>query len=204
MLGRTTSATLAGALVVTSITGIATATPTELVATFSGIQPASSTYRNAAQSLGYDHTATARWIFEGELSALWPIAFEQRLMVGPLLRFDVGRLGAPYPGLEPIRTDSAFVGARQELILNRWPRIFLWLDESIGGGSIGLPGDHKLIGAFQVRGGVGLRIGNQRPAIRARIGYGFAPTFTNVTDAAGKYDFGGWVFSLDGALRVGE
>ena len=179
-----------------------TAAPIEPFVAFGIVAPGNSAYRGAAGQLGYDHGNT-KFNFVGELGALFAVAFDNRLAIGPALRFDIGRMREPYGGIDPIRTDAASIAAREELTVFRWPRIFVWIDESLGVGRIGTANANKMFPLWGVHFGLGLRIGNQRPAVRMRFGYGFAPTFGSVA-GDGKYDFGGFVFTIDGVLRVGE
>ena len=166
------------------------------------VAPTASNYRNAAQQLGYEHSKT-KLNFDVELGALFGIAFDNRLWIGPALRFDIGRMGAPYDGIDPIRTDAASFALREELQLFRWPKFLLWVDESVGLGRIGTSDASKTLPLWGVRFGLAFRIGNQQPAMRLRFGYGIVPTFSPVT-GAGRYDFGGFVFAIDGVLRVFE
>ncbi|MEO7097081.1 MAG: hypothetical protein ABI175_27725, partial [Polyangiales bacterium] len=158
------------------------------------LAPATSPYRGAAGQLGYERGDT-KINFDAELGALFAIAFDNRLWIGPQLRFDIGRMGAPYGGIDPIRTDAASFAVREELQLFRWPKVLLWVDESLGLGRIGTSAAHTTVPFWGVRFGLALRIGNQRPAVRLRFGYAIAPTFSSVA-AAGRYDFGGFLFAI--------
>ena len=178
------------------------AAPIEPFVGFGIVAPTNSAYRGAAGQLGYDHGNT-KFNFDGELGALFAVAFDNRLAIGPALRFDIGRMGAPYGGIDAIRTDAASLAAREELTLFRWPKIILWVDESLGVARIGTSNANRVLPLWGVHFGLGLRIGNQRPALRMRFGYGFSPTIGSVA-GDGKYDFGGFVFAIDGVLRVGE
>ncbi len=175
----------------------------EFFVSAAAIAPSNSDYRSAAYLLGYDAHKN-RFSWEAEAGVLRPVAWGGRFAIGGLLRADIGRLGAPYDGVEPIRTDALFLAVRQELVLVGWPRIFLYADEGFGLARFGVSGSHRLVATPAVRGGFGLRIGNQPTAARLRIGYAWAPTLANVSAEGGKYDFGGWIFSLDGVLRVLE
>jgi hypothetical protein len=179
-----------------------TAAPIEPFVSAGIVAPKASPYRAAAQQLGYENGNT-KFNFDAELGALFAVAWENRVWVGPALRFDIGRMREPYTGMDPIRTDSASLAMREELQLFRWPKILLWVDESLGFGRIGTSDANKTVPFWGVRFGLALRIGNQRPAARLRFGYAIAPTFSSIA-AGGKYDFGGFVFAIDGVLRVGE
>lgn len=182
-------------------TEVARAAPIEPLVSLGFQAPSNSPYRNAAQQLGYG-TGYPRLGFEAELGALVPIAFDRALSIGPVARLHVERQRSAYDGLDTLATDAAFLGLRQELVVYRWPRFFLWLDESLGVGRIGAGDAHKTLLAAALSGGFGVRLGEQPAALRLRLGYAWAPTLTSVTDVAGKYGFGGILFALDGVLRV--
>ena len=114
----------------------------------------------------------------------------------------IGRLGAPYDGVTPITTDAAFLCVRAEAAVFDWPRLFFWGDAGLGTTFIGQSGAYFRGGAWQVRGGVGMRLGTDAGGARLRIGYGTAPTFSKVTPFTGTFDFGGFVLALDGVFRV--
>ena len=192
----------AGLVVSTELTsGTVRAAPIEPFVSL-GIQaPSNSTYRIAAQQLGYG-TGYPRLAYEAELGALMPVGFDGALWIGPLARLHVERQPAAYDGLDALATDAGYLGLREELAIYHWPRFFLWLDESCGVGRIGAGDTHKTMLVTAITGGVGLRMGLQPTAFRLRVGYAWAPTFSSVTDVAGKYDFGGFMFAIDGVFRV--
>lgn len=194
------SGAIAFAALSSSTMPAAHAAPAEIYASFGPLSPSNSPFRSAALALGYD-AAGYRLLYEAEVGALFT-AFDPHLVIGPILRVDLGRLGAPYQGVDPIRTDAAWLAVREELALYRWPRVILWADEAIGASSIGSAGSYATRATWGVRGGLGLRIGNQRPAVRFRVGYSYAPTFSRVSDYGGGFDFGGIFVALDGVLRV--
>jgi hypothetical protein len=181
--------------------GAASAKNVEVVASFATMVPAHSPYRTAANGLGYaDEGMTNGW--EGEVGALFGVAYHDLVSVGPVLRIGVDRMQSRYGGLESIAADSGFAGLREEVTVFYWPRFFVWADESIGLGSVGTPGARVTLGAYGLRGGLGLRVGGEKIGARFRIGYSYAPTFVRVTDPTGGYDFGGFMFAIDGVIRV--
>lgn len=161
--------------------------------------PTSSDYRNVTEALGYDRRSF-RHGYEIEAGVLH--SFNYWLSAGPLARVYIGSLGAPYEGVQPIGTYGAALAARVEADLFPWPRLFVWFDPSIGLGSIGVPGDRTTLTFWGMRGGVGIGTAREKASIRFRIGYGAAPTFDKVSPWTGNFDFGGWLFQLDGVLRV--
>lgn len=199
-----------GAIAVSSTRASATQTDaagravaTEIVGSFGLVAPARSDYRTAAQALGYalDYPRVA---YEGELGARFAVAFDRKFWIGPIVRLHVDHLGAPYDGLDPIWAESLTGGAREEFTFARFPPLFLWMDETFGVARVGRSGAYATLKAFDVRGGVGVRMGWSSHALRLRVGWSYGPTMGNVTDSAGGYDFGGLVVALDGVLRVAD
>jgi hypothetical protein len=92
--------------------------------------------------------------------------------------------------------------ARAEVTFFDYPRLFVWLDPSIGVGRIGVPDAHATVYTFGLRGGLGIAGEIQKLILRFRVGYGVAPTFESVTATGGKFDFGGFVFAIDGGFRA--
>jgi hypothetical protein len=180
----------------------ASAAPIEPFVSGGIVTPTTSQYRSTAWQLGYDR-GSPKVNFTAEGGVLFAIAFDNRLWIGPALRFDIGRIGAPYGGVDPIRTDAASIAVREELDVFRWPKILLWMDQSLGLGRIGTSAAHTTVPFWGLRFGLALRVGNQRPAMRLRFGYATEPTFSGIANG-GNYNFGGFVFVLDGVLRVGE
>ena len=163
--------------------------------------PNLSDYRSSGTALGYD-TRSTTLMYEIEASAQLGVAFDGWLTVGPLLRASLGRLGAPYDGVQPITTDALFFGVRAEAAVFDWPRLFFWADVAGGRGWIGQPNAYESVGAWALRGGIGMRMGKDAGGVRMRFGYGVAPTFSPVTPTTGKFDYGGFVIALDGVIRV--
>lgn len=163
--------------------------------------PSNSDYRAATSAAGYDSRG-ASLQYEIEAAATFGVAVNGWLTVGPLLRASIGRLGAPYDGVQPITTDAGFACVRVEAAVFDYPRLFFWGDTGLGLTSIGQPGGYFHGGAWSVRGGVGMRIGTDAGGARLRVGYGTAPTFSSVTTYGKGFDFGGFVLALDGVLRV--
>jgi hypothetical protein len=161
--------------------------------------PRPSDYRNATEALGYDRR-NFRHGYEIEAGVLH--AFNYWLSAGPLARVYLGSLAGPYDDVPWIRTNSAAIAARVEADLFPWPRLFLWADPSIGVGWIGVPGEEMTRGFWGFRAGVGIGSAREKASVRFRIGYSYAPTFNKVTPWTGTFDWGGWLFQLDGVLRV--
>ncbi|MBI2393893.1 MAG: hypothetical protein HYV09_30255 [Deltaproteobacteria bacterium] len=158
-------------------------------------------YRFNAELLGYDR-GSVRTDFIGELGYLRAVNWW--LTVGPVARFYVGRLSAPYDGVAPIDLYAASIAARFEADLYPWPRLFLWFDPSIGVGSIGAEDARKTLGYWGLQGGLGIGTSRDKSGVRFRAGWGYAPTFVDVTPLAGTHHFGGFMFMLDGVLHVGR
>ena len=174
------------------------ARPTEVVASAGILSPTPSTYRWNAEGLGYDRRGF-RPVYEGEIALLQ--SFSYWLSVGPVARFYYGDLSSPYDGVPRIVTYAGSVGARVEVDLFPMPRLFAWMDPSLGVGEIG----DKTVALWGLRGGVGIgsvRDGVTRTNVRFRFGWAYAPTFKPVTAASGDYNFGGFMFELDGVFRV--
>jgi hypothetical protein len=161
--------------------------------------PAASNYRYATEALGYDRRGF-RLAYEVEAGVLH--SFNYWLSVGPLARVFIGKLGPPYDGVPAIDTYGGSIAARIEADLFPWPRLFVWCDPSVGVGSIGVTGAHNAVGFWGLRGGIGLGSTRDKSSIRFRIGYAYAPTFNIVTPWTGTFDYGGWLFQLDGVIRV--
>lgn len=190
---------LALTLGATSLPAIAHAGRTEVIVGVGIISPATSDYRNVTEALGYDRRGF-RLAYEVEFGALH--AFNYWLSVGPLARVFIGKLGAPYDALPSIQTYGGSIAARFEADLFPLPRLFLWADPSIGVGSIGIPDARNSVGFWGLRAGVGIGTGRERASVRFRVGYAYSPSFDKVTPWTGNFDFGGWLFQLDGVLRV--
>jgi hypothetical protein len=181
--------------------GAAEAKQVDLIGGFTFSPTSNSDYRTAADAYAYDtHGKSAQ--YEGELAAMFGVGYHGWITVGPLVRGSFGRLGAPYGGVSPITTDAAFVAARAELAVLGYPRLFFWADAGLGLGWIGANGDHPALGVWEVRGGAAMRLGTDAGGARIRLGWGYSPTMSKVTPAAGRYDFGGFVLALDGVIRV--
>ena len=172
---------------------------TEVIASAGIVSPGSSIYRDTTENLGYNRR-NFRLAYVVEAGALRSLTYW--LSVGPLLRFDYASLGAPYDGLPSIGVHAVSVAARVEADLFPWPRLFLWADPSFGNGWIGVPDARTSMLFWGVRGGVGIGTSRDKTSVRFRIGYAYAPTFDKVTEWTGTYNYGGWVFQLDGVLRV--
>lgn len=171
------------------------ARPTEVVASAGILSPTPSVYRSTAETLGYDRRGF-RYVYEGELALLQALPWG--ISVGPLVRFYYGDLSSPYEGVPRIVTFAGSIGARVELDLNAYPRLFLWADPSIGVGQVG----SRTAGFWGFRGGVGLGSLRDAASLRFRIGYASAPTFRDITASTGPFNFGGFMFELDGVFRV--
>ncbi len=163
--------------------------------------PSNSDYRAQTSELGYD-TRGKSLQYEIEAAAMFGVAVDGWLTVGPLLRASIGRLGSPYDGVQPITTDAALLGVRAEAAVFDFPRLFFWGDTGLGLTSIGQPGGYFHGAAWAVRGGVGMRIGTDAGGARLRVGYGTMPTFSGVTTIGKGFDFGGFVLAIDGVIRV--
>jgi hypothetical protein len=172
---------------------------TEIIVGGGLVSPGTSDYRYQTEALGYDRRSF-RLGYEVEVGALR--ALNYWLSVGPLARVYIGKLGAPYDDVPPIRTYGASLAARVEADLFPRPRIFLWADPSIGKGWIGPEGNIMSRGFWGVRAGVGIGTVREQWSVRFRIGWAYAPTHDKVTPWTGPFDFGGWLFQIDGVLRV--
>jgi hypothetical protein len=172
---------------------------TEIVVGAGILSPGTSSYRYATEALGYDRRS---FRLAYEVEAGFVHAFNYWLSVGPLARVYMGKLGAPYDDVPSIATYGGSIAARVEADLFPWPRLFLWCDPSIGIGSIGIPDARMTVGFWGLRGGVGIGTAHDKTSLRFRIGYAYAPTFDSVTPWTGSFDYGGWLFQLDGVLRV--
>lgn len=175
----------------------------EVIASVGTIAPANSEYRFAAEyGLNYGRNGQ-RNDYEGEVGYLREAT--SWLTVGPVARLYWGRMRAPYDGIPALELWAGSLAARAEIDLLKWPRLFVWADPSLGLGSIGVPDARKTLGFWGIRGGVG--IGSRRDApwgLRLRVGYGYAPTFSPVTDLTGTFEWGGVMFMLDGVFRVSK
>jgi hypothetical protein len=164
--------------------------------------PSNSDYRSQATQMGYD-TRGKSLQYEVEVGATFGVAVDGWLTVGPLLRASIGRLGSPYDGVQPITMDAGFACVRAEAAVFDYPRLFFWGDVGLGVTSIGQPGGYFHGGAWEFRGGVGMRVGTDAGGARLRVGYGTAPTFSDVRRGVQSgFDFGGFVLAIDGVLRV--
>jgi len=172
---------------------------TEVIVGGGIVAPRPSDYRNVAEQLGYDRRA-ARLAYELEGGVLYSL--NDRFSVGPVARFHYGELDAPYDELPSIGTYGVSLAARGEAELFPRPRIFLWAEPSYGRGWIGIP-DARIANSFWgVRGGVGLGTSRDTAGLRFRLGYAYAPTTDLLSQWTGSFDWGGWVFQIDGVLRV--
>jgi hypothetical protein len=161
------------------------------------VEPANSDYRTAAEYQGYDRRSTRHgYAFEG--GTLFRLG--SRLAVGPFGRMQLSRFGAPYAGVEPIDVYAFSLAARAELAAVLYPRIFLWFEPTVGAGAFVASG-HRTVGFGGFRGGVGLAGSVWKyVALRLRFGYAWEPSMKPITAAAGSFDFGGYVFALDGVF----
>lgn len=173
----------------------AAARPTEVVASAGILSPTPSPYRYNAEALGYDRRGF-RHVYEGEIALMQSLAYFASL--GPVARFYYGDLSPPYEGVPRIVTYAGSVGARFDLDLFPYPRLFLWADPSIGVGEIG----SKTVAFYGLRAGVGIGSERARSSVRFRFGYAWSPTFKPVTATSGDFNFGGFMFQLDGVFRV--
>lgn len=182
---------------VASVTWGATASarPTEVVATAGILSPTPSLYRQSAETLGYDRRGF-RHVYEAEVALVQSLSWWAT--VGPVARFYYGDLSPPYDGVPRIPTYAGSLGARFELDVFPYPRLFLWTDPSIGAGAVG----ERTLVLWGIRGGVGIGSVRNAASVRFRFGYAHAPTFENVTADGGPFNFGGFFFQLDGAFRV--
>lgn len=171
------------------------ARPTEIIASAGIVSPATSQYRSAAETLGYDRRGF-RHVYEGELGVVHSFAWW--LSVGPVARFYYGDLASPYEPVPAIGIYAASLAARAEVELFPSPRLFLWADPSFG---VGVVGD-RTVSLWGLRGGIGIGTARGVGGLRFRMGYGEAPTFANVTPNTGTFNYGGFIFMLDGVLRV--
>lgn len=189
------------AIAILLATSSAHASRTELLVAAGIVEPNESPYRTDAEALGYDRHAL-RQAYEGEVTLLRAVAPWASL--GPVARVFAGRLGAPYDGVEPISTVAGSIGVRGEIELYHWPRLFIWADPSIGVGSIGVANAHQTLSTWGMRGGIGVGSTPGAASLRFRMGFAYSPTFKGVTPDTGIFDFGGFVFLLEGAFRVAE
>lgn len=188
-------------LVALMVTPAAHAARSEIVVSAGMIAPATSDYRFSAEVLGYGRR-NIRSNGEAELGFLVsPIPW---LSLGPLARLHAGSMGSPYGGVPAIETWGGSLAARAEVDVFTWPRLFLWLDPSLGLGSIGVPNARKTVVFPGFRAGIGVGMAHKSNyAVRVRAGWAYAPTLTKVTETSGTYDFGGFVLQLDGVFHVG-
>jgi hypothetical protein len=161
------------------------------------VEPANSDYRSAAEQLGYDRRSIRQgYAIEG--GTLFRIG--SRFAVGPFARLHLSRFGAPYGGVDPIDVYAFSLAARAELAAVLYPRIFLWFEPTVGAGAFVSTG-HTTVGLYGARGGIGLAGPITKYfALRLRLGYSLEPSMKPVTANAGKFDFGGYVFALDGVF----
>jgi hypothetical protein len=182
-------------LFATGVASPASARPTEVVTSLGIVSPTTSPYRYVAETLGYDRRGF-RHVYEAEAAVLH--GFTYWLSVGPVARFYYGDLSSPYEPVPAIATYAGSLGARAEVELFPSPRLFLWADPHLG---VGVVGD-KTLALWGVRGGVGIGSARSATGLRFRIGYGESPTFNPVTANAGPFNYGGFIFQLDGVFRV--
>ncbi len=175
----------------------------EVVASLGTLLPSHSPFRSASVALGYDDEGVIN-AYEAEATVQLPVAWRDRISIGPIARYQYDRLHARYGGLDPIANDSAWLGAREEAVVYDWPRFFVWADQTLGIASIGPSGSRTTIGAWGVRGGIGVRVFSDTIGARFRLGFAYAPSMARVTDPTGGYDYGGFMFAIDGVLRVGR
>lgn len=173
----------------------AAARPTEVIVSAGIVSPAVSPYRTAAETLGYDRRGF-RHVYEGEVALVQALTWWGS--VGPLARFYYGDLASPYGGVPSIATYAGSLGVRGELELFPKPRLFVWFDPSFGVGRVG----DSTVTTWGLRGGVGIGSVRDATAIRVRFGYAYAPTLKPVTAAAGDFNYGGFVFQIDGVFRA--
>jgi len=172
---------------------------TEIVVGGGLVSPRVSEYRAVTEALGYDRR-DVRVSWELEAGALHAVTYW--LSLGPLARFQYATLDPPYTDVQPITTFGASIAARVEADLYPSPRLFVWADPSYGIGSVGVP-DRRMSNTFWgVRGGIGLGTARGKASVRFRIGYAYSPTTDMLSQWAGTFDYGGWLFQLDGVLRV--
>jgi len=188
------------ACAIATASSVASAVPTELVAGLGIQSPTLSDYRGVANQLGYG-LQYPRIAYEAELGARFAVLFDRKLWIAPLVRLNVNRMAAAYDGLDTIWAEGLFAALREEYRFADFPPLFVWVDEGFGVGRVGSAGAYAKVTAWQARCGVGLRLGWPEYALRARIGYAWAPTFQTIA-GAGNYDFGGVIFTIDGVLRV--
>lgn len=186
---------LSALLFATSLPGRGAARPTEIIASAGIVSPTTSPYRYSAEFLGYDRRGF-RHVYEAEALLVHQVAWW--LSIGPLARFYYGDLDSPYRPIPSIPTYAGSVGARAEFDLFPSPRLFLWTDPSFGIGAVG----DKTVAFWGFRGGVGIGSARGATGLRFRIGYGEAPTFGSVTASGGPFNYGGFIFQLDGVFRV--
>jgi len=192
---------LAIASIVLLASGVGSAKNVEVEASLATIVPAGSPYRTALKRLGYADEGLNNG-YEGEAAAQFAIGYHDLVSIGPVARLGFNRMKSRYEDLAVISADYGSLGIREEFIVFWYPRFFLWADQSFGIGSIGPSGSRRAYATFAGRGGLGLRVFNDSIGVRFRIGYSFSPTLVRVTDPTGGYDFGGFVFSIDGVIRV--
>jgi hypothetical protein len=161
------------------------------------VEPARSDYRTVVEALGYDRRSTKQaYAFEG--GTLFRLG--SRFAIGPFGRMQVNRLGPPYAGVEPIDIYAFSVSARAELAAVLFARIFFWAEPTIGAAAFVSSGN-KTVTSWGGRGGLGLAgTVSKYVALRVRLGYALEPSFKPVTAYAGKFDFGGYIFALDGVF----
>lgn len=172
------------------------ARPSEVVVSAGIVSPTTSPYRSAAETLGYDRRGF-RHVYEAEAGYLH--SFNWWLSAGPLARFYYGDLSSPYEPVPSITTYAGSIAARGEIELFPRPRLFVWADPSFGVGRVA----DKTVAFWGLRGGVGFGYARGGNGLRFRIGYGEAPTLKPVTANTGAFNWGGFVFQLDGVFRVG-
>ncbi|MGZ3416610.1 MAG: hypothetical protein ACXWUG_10320 [Polyangiales bacterium] len=161
------------------------------------VEPARSDYRSAIEALGYDRRTT-RQAYAIEGGTLFRLA--SRFALGPFARVQLNRLGPPYAGVDPIDIYAFSISARAELTAVLFPRIFFWAEPTIGAAAFVSTGN-TTVGSWGGRGGIGLAGPLSKWfALRLRLGYAWEPSMKPVTAYAGKIDFGGYVFALDGVF----
>jgi len=182
------------------------ATPVDLEVGFGGVAPYQSAWRASTDYLGYGVGIT-RLSYEIDTAAMFVIPRDfglgaSALSIGPVLRGHWAHLYAPYAGVDPIDAVAAFTGVRQELRLLGFPRLYLWLDETLGGGSVGQPRGHSTSLAYGIRGGLAFNVGTDDISVRVLAGYSYSESFRVIAPGQGLFEWGGFVFGLEGYFRA--
>jgi hypothetical protein len=196
------------ALACATFASTASSAPVDVEAGLAVNTPVPSSYRNDVEALGYDVGLT-RLAGEAEGRAAFFVHSDfglgdDALSIGPVLRAHWAHLYSPYPGVASIDAWAGFAGVREQLFFLSYPRLFFWADETLGAGIVGADRGHGTSFAWGVRGGIGVELGSPSHGARLTFGYALSQSTQPVTNLTGTYDWGGFIFGLEGYFRARE